>query len=102
MTFEDLKFDVHPSGDGVRATYQFMNGYGASIIRCELSHGGPAGLFELAVLDRNYNVIYDTPVTNDVEGYLTEEDITNLLQQIESLPPRGYDDPRLFEDGFLA
>ena len=34
---------------------------------------------------------YDTPVTSDVEGYLTPEKVTELLQQIEALPPSTHD-----------
>jgi hypothetical protein len=38
------------------------------------------------VLDGNGDLTYETPVTSDVEGYLTEDDVTKLLEQIQSLP----------------
>ena len=40
-------------------------------------HGSRAGGFELT---------YDTPITSDVEGHLSESDVTDLLTRIEDLP----------------
>jgi hypothetical protein len=51
-----------------------------------MSYGGKNGLYELAVLDSNGELHYDNPVANgDVVGYLSEEDVTKLLEQIQKL-----------------
>lgn len=82
--FKDLEFKNHRV-DGVYATIQFSNGFGASVIKTSFSYGGSSGLFELAVLDHNGNVTYDTPVTDNVLGHLDETMITKVLQKIQSL-----------------
>lgn len=64
--------------------FKFKNGYGASIIKNWYSHGGPEGFYELAVL-KNGKIIYDTPITNDVVGWLDKNDVAELLKQIEEL-----------------
>jgi hypothetical protein len=87
-TFNDLEFIDHPMGaeyGGIISRISFDNGYGASIVKGPMSYGGDRGLYELAVLDSNGELTYDTPVTSDVEGYLSEEDVTKLLEQIQKL-----------------
>ena len=87
-TFNDLEFIDHPMGaeyGGIISRISFDNGYGASVVKGPMSYGGKNGLYELAVLDSNDELTYDTPVTNDVEGYLNEEDVTKLLEQIQKL-----------------
>jgi hypothetical protein len=83
-TFNDLEFKPSP-GVGIQARIMFENGYGASIVKGEHTYGGREGLYELAVLGSDGRLTYNTPVTDDVEGYLTEEDVTNLLNQIQNL-----------------
>jgi hypothetical protein len=66
----------------------YENGYGVSVISNEYSYGGREGLYELAVLkgDEDYNEIcYDTHIANDVIGYLTDSDVTNIIEQIKKL-----------------
>jgi hypothetical protein len=89
MTFDDLKFTPRGRHGGVQTKVFFPNGYGASIIQGEHTYGGDEGLYELAVLrgDAGYNYItYTLGSTEDVEGYLTPETVTDLLQRIEALP----------------
>jgi hypothetical protein len=85
ITFELLNFQPHPMGYGKQCIVQFPNGYGASIVQGPYTYGGDRGLYELAVFDKDGNITYDTPITNDVEGNLTEEDVTNLLERIQKL-----------------
>lgn len=87
MKFSDLDFQPHPHYivNGVQAKHFFKNGYGVSVIRSPHSYGGSEGLYELAVLmgDEDVWVItYDTPITEDVLGYLTEEDVEDLLERV--------------------
>ena len=67
-------------------TYTFDNGYGASVICNQGSYGNTDGLFELAVLDKNGNLCYDTPITDDVEGYLFQG-VVDILNDIAELEP---------------
>ena len=67
----------------VQRIYRFPNGYGASVVRHENSYGGREGLFELAVLNSSDDT---TPVTIDVEGWLTIENVDKLLDHISKLP----------------
>ena len=64
--------------------FKFKNGYGASVIKSLYSRGGPEGFYELAVL-KNGEIIYNTPITNDVVGWLDKNDVAELLKQIEEL-----------------
>ena len=73
---------------GIYTKYQFPNGYGASIIKNSVSYGGKSGLYELAVLDENSDITYDTPITNDVLGYLTLLDVTKHLKEVKNLAPK--------------
>ena len=84
-TFKDLKFKQHPSADGIISRITFENGYGASVVRHEYSYGGKDGLYELAVLNSDGELCYDTPVTNDVIGYLRPEDVSDVLTKIQQL-----------------
>uniref|UniRef100_A0AAU6VYQ9 Uncharacterized protein n=2 Tax=unclassified bacterial viruses TaxID=12333 RepID=A0AAU6VYQ9_9VIRU len=81
---------------GTQVVHKFDNGYGASVIRSGqiagfgTSYGYEDGLFELAVLefpygDEQYSLTYSTPITDDVLGHLTEEDVIAVLAQIEAL-----------------
>ena len=83
--FKDLEFkELEDFRNGIAARIQFENGYGASIVRHEYSYGGKDGLFELAVI-KDDDICYTTPITTDVEGYLSEDEVSDLLKQIQEL-----------------
>jgi hypothetical protein len=85
-TFKDLEFKPHPNHmGGVQAIAEFDNGFGASIVQTPYTYGGKDGLYELAVLNTDGHLTYDTPITNDVLGYLTEQDVTEVLIKIQQL-----------------
>lgn len=87
-TFKDLEFTDHPMGSevgGIMSRIYFDNGYGASIIRSQFSYGGKIGLYELAVLDEDGDVCYTTPITDNVIGYLREEDVSEVMIRIQQL-----------------
>jgi len=69
---------------GIQKEYTFENGYGASVICHEGSYGHQAGLWELAVL-KGEDLCYDTPISNDVIGNLTEAQVENYLEEIKAL-----------------
>jgi hypothetical protein len=70
--------------DGEQWEFEFDNKYGASVIKCDYSYGGREGLFELSVLYDN-DLCYSTPITDDIIGYLTEDEVSDLLDRIEQL-----------------
>jgi len=71
--------------DGVQYHFKAENGYGASIIQTIYSYGGKEGLWELAVLDSEGQITYDTPIMADVLGYLSEEEVNETLEKIKNL-----------------
>jgi hypothetical protein len=83
-TFNDLDFNPMQTGLGIVARISFDNGYGASIVQSSFSYGGNQELYELAIIKDN-DICYDTPITDDVLGYLTEEQVTDYLRQIQEL-----------------
>jgi hypothetical protein len=83
MLFEPKEINkVH---GGVQKLYRFENGRGASVIRHKGSYGFEKGLWELAVLDGGDDIDYHTPITSDVVGHQTEEQIQTLLTEISKL-----------------
>lgn len=85
-TFKNLEFVAHSSGvGGVMSRIQFDNGYGASVVKSPFSYGGDKGLYELAVLDRDGELCYNTSVTDDVIGWLRDVDVTDVMEKIQQL-----------------
>ena len=78
--------------------YRFHNNYGASVVRRSYvsqeyqygSYGYFEGLWELAVIEwedeNEWHITYDTPVTDDVLGCLSEEEVDATLTRIQALP----------------
>tara|TARA_R110000796_G_scaffold234666_1_gene353544 strand:+ start:271 stop:537 length:267 start_codon:yes stop_codon:yes gene_type:complete len=75
---------------GVQAIVEFPNGFGASIIKSDLSYGGKSGLFEIAVLDNDTGKVNSTTdITDDVMGWQDENDIDRVLTAISKLDSNG-------------
>lgn len=89
IEFKDIAFKPFNSKlEGVHAKLFFSNGYGVSIIKTPYSYGGKEGLYELAVLkgDEEDNFLcYTTPITSDVEGWLTEEQVLELAHKVRTM-----------------
>ena len=95
MKFTDLDFNPHRNypDTGIAARHFFPNGYGVSVVQFTTpfgagSYGAEEGLYELAVIkgvEENWEICYDTEVTNDVIGYLTEDEVGEVLMQVENL-----------------
>ncbi len=78
------KFDM-PDQNGYQLLYKFDNGYGASVVKHDFSYGGRKGLYELAVLNTDGDLCYDTPITSDVIGHLTMTEAEEVLVKISHL-----------------
>lgn len=70
--------------------YHFDNNFGASIIFHKGSYGFEDGLIEIAVIrwsedGKNWSLTYDTEITDDVIGYLTQEQTKDILEKIKKL-----------------
>lgn len=87
--FDDLQFEKIKNSflTGKKAKLQFDNGYGISVVSHSESLGGDEGLYEVAVLDSNGRITYDTPITKNVLGYLDDSDVTEIMEKIQDLPP---------------
>jgi len=90
---------AHPLDlDGTQLLYFYPNGYGASVIQFQHSYGADRGLWELAVLVgtlKKYSLTYSTPITDDVIGSLTENEVDAYLTQIEELLDLDANDMRV-------
>ena len=94
---------VQEGGEGTQKIWRFENGYGASVVRFSIkrrlstistkigSYGVDKGLWEMAVIKFNgheiddFELCYDTEITSDVIGYLTEKDVLKYLKKIQKL-----------------
>jgi hypothetical protein len=88
-TFDDLVFEPRKNLPGIQAKEFWVNGYGVSVIRGRGTLGETEGLYELAVLKGNasdWSLCYETPITDDVIGYLTPENVTTHMVAVQALP----------------
>ena len=76
--------EINEHYGGIQKTYKFDNGYGASVIRHKGSYGYAQGKWELAVLEGG-ELCYTSPITEDVIGHLTEDEVESILKQIKEL-----------------
>lgn len=87
--FEDHLLERRKLYDGVQYLFKFDNSYGASVVKNYGSYGYSDDLWELAVIefDRygDFDLTYDTEITCDVEGYLTDDRVRSLLERIKEL-----------------
>ncbi len=77
-----------PINNPIGLLVKFPNQYGASIVRHSGSYGGRDGLFEMGVAifsGELYGLDYNTPLTNDVFGYLEKEELFEKLELISEL-----------------
>jgi hypothetical protein len=65
--------------------YKFDNGYGASVVCNFGTYGAKEGLFEVAVLDSNGEIAYNTPISGDVIGWCDFADVADILNKIKAL-----------------
>lgn len=95
--FKDLEFEIHPIGNGLRAKMFFKNGYGVSVVRFKLMFGGYGSYtsndkeWELAVIhgdENKFDIVYNTPITDDVLGHLSADDVSEIMAKVKCLPQK--------------
>lgn len=90
----DEQYDICPIG--IHYTFKFDNGLGASIIKTkDCSYGNEDDLWELAIIQwwhpYEYHLTCMKDITgndddnDDVYGYLTDEEVRDLLKRIKEL-----------------
>jgi hypothetical protein len=77
--------------------FRFDNGYGASLACSQRTYGGDDGLWELAVItfvdvddNHDFGIVYNTPINNDVIGWLTYSKAMKIVRNVERLPKYVY------------
>jgi hypothetical protein len=83
-TFEDLVFKAHPIGNGLQAVEEFKNEYGVSVVKFAGSYGYTSDLWEVAILYQD-SITYETHITDDVIGYQTDKEVTNIMIEVQKL-----------------
>lgn len=83
-TFKDLEFKPHPIGNGLQAVMNFDNDYGVSVVKFNGSYGYHQDLWEVAILYKD-SLTYNTDITDDVLGYQTEKDVTDVMKKVQAL-----------------
>lgn len=88
--FKDLKFEPHFVGEGLMGRMDFENGYGVSVVRLQMPTGTYGSYtsnddeWELAVFEDG-SITYDTPITDDVLGHLSDSDVTDVMKRVQEL-----------------
>ena len=83
--FNDLVFNVHPVfAGGYHAVMDFDNGYGVSVVNGQGSYTNGPDQYEVAIL-KDGALCYDTPITDDVIGYNTQDDVTIIMKTCQQL-----------------
>lgn len=91
--FKDLVFNPHPIAiecgiknyeNAKQAVMYFNNGYGVSVVFGSCFYSNGIDTYELAIL-RDADICYDTEITNDVIGYLTSDEVSKIMKQVQEL-----------------
>jgi len=91
-TFKDLVFEPHSISElknsgyvnAKHAVIRFDNDYGVSVVFGKPFYSNGKDTYELAVLF-NGKITYDTYITDDVMGHLSEEEVTEVMLKVANL-----------------
>lgn len=90
-TFKDLCFTkpVNPMWEkGSQAILFFKNGYGVSVLFGTDFRSNGKNTYEVAIIkgnEKDFNLVYDTPIANDVISFITEEQVTRVMKLVQKL-----------------
>lgn len=84
MKFSDLKFNDFLDGVSARVTF---GDYDLSVVRHSGSYGSYKGLYEIGVFkgDGMVELAGITAEGDTVKGWLTEKDVTEIMDKIEAM-----------------
>ena len=92
VTFDDIVFKPHSVGEGSQGMIFFPGGYGLSVVRFKVpgstyGYGSycDGNTWEVAIIKGtpdDWEISYDTEITNDVLSYQTEEDINRIIKHV--------------------
>ena len=85
-TFKDLEFKQRTNNLGyhTQAEMEFENGYGVSVITGKGAYSSLSSPYEMAILYKGA-ITYSSGITNDVIGYLDEEEVTDYMEKVQLL-----------------
>lgn len=83
-TFDDLKFHPHAISGGRQAIIYFDNGYGVSVVCGKMFYSNGSDTYEVAIL-HDGGIAYDTGITDDVLGYLSPSEVTDVMRKVQEL-----------------
>jgi len=78
ITFNDIQFNTHPSGDGVQGFVKLPNGYKVSVIQNDFSYGGEEGLWEIGFMNEA-GLVHVPDWYDQVVGYLDEQQVIEKI-----------------------
>ena len=79
-----MTLSERPELGGLQKIFEFPNGFGASVVIHDFSYG-----LELALLDKDHNIIQHPEITEDVCGYLNVDTCNDILEKIARLPNKN-------------
>ena len=88
ITFKDIEFRPHSTGEGLHGMIFFPGGYGLSVVRFKHPYSTRYSSYtddktwEVAIIKGTkdqWEICYDTELTNDVLGHQTKEDINKII-----------------------
>jgi hypothetical protein len=89
--FNKYIVDLNAINHGMGVIFRFDNEYGISLVCHSFSYGNKNDEFEIAVIKFNsednedWDIVYNTEITNDVLGYVTKEDVIEIIQKVINL-----------------
>lgn len=90
IKFEDLTFGpcFNPRLTGEQAIFYFDNNRGVSVVRSDFSYGGDQGMYE--AVEIRWCGPFQFELMSDVTGYLTPEQVTDYMKELQEKPPREH------------
>lgn len=89
LTIGDVEMKPHPwAKNAWHGEVKFANGWGASVVKGNQFYTSPTKPWEIAVIDSDGEIAYDSGLTGDVFGYLTDTAATKVLADIAALSPK--------------
>jgi len=86
--FKDLVFQPHKAGlGGKHAVHKFDNGYGISVVIGRIFYSNGVDTYEVAGIKPDGDLIGLPDWGDDVQGHLTEEEVSEVMAKFEAMPP---------------